>query len=78
MDADVSYLWMGDFGLLAEVVVAVNYKEEMGQVYVQLSQSETYDSKITKDAPMHECKMMVHSMKKPERTGMFEREQFEE
>ncbi len=34
MDADVSYLWAGGFGLLAEVVGAVKYKEETGQIYV--------------------------------------------
>ncbi len=59
MDADVSYPWAGDFGLLAKVVGAVKYKEEMGQDYSQPTQTETYESKITKDTPTHERAMIV-------------------
>ncbi len=49
MDADVSYLWAGDYGLLAKAAGAVKYKEETRQEYSQPTQPETYDAKITKD-----------------------------
>ncbi len=59
MDADVSYPWAGDYGLLDKVIGADKYKEETGQKYTQPTQPETYDSNITKDTPTHQREMMV-------------------
>ena len=59
MDADVSYSWAGDYGLLAKVIGATKYAEETGQKYIQPTQPETYDSNITKDTPAYEREMLV-------------------